>query len=105
MISDVAVKDARVKGKEVFALRDFAKGEFTFCRRHRKVVANHDIALLTAEDQRHLCDLDWDTSVSVPAPGCDLNHSCDSNAMRKGANVYAWKQTSAAARRSPSTTS
>jgi SET domain-containing protein len=91
MITDIIVKDAGNKGKGVFALRDFARGEFIFRRRHRKVTANRDIHLLSEEDQRHLCELDWETSAVLLAPGCYLNHSCDPNAIRKGVNVYAWK--------------
>jgi len=91
MITDVIVKDAPNKGRGVFALRNFTKGEFIFRRRHGKVVAKRDIARLSAEDQRHLCELDWETSALLLSPGCYLNHACDPNAMRKGVNVYAWK--------------
>jgi len=91
MISDVVVKDAGNKGKGVFALRDFAKGEFVFRRRHGRVIANRDIPFLSGEDQRHLCELDWDTCAILLPPGCYLNHSCDPNAMRKGVNIFAWK--------------
>lgn len=91
MISDVIVKAAGNKGQGVFAQRDFAKGAFIFRRRHGKVVSNSEIPLLAEEDQRHLCELDWETSAVLLAPGCYLNHSCDANAIRKGVNVYAWK--------------
>jgi len=91
MITDIVVKDAGSKGMGVFALRDFAKGEFIFRRRHCRVIANRDIPMLSEEDQRHLCELDWETSAVLLAPGCYLNHSCDPNAMRKGVNVSAWK--------------
>ena len=91
MKKDVVIKSASNKGKGVFALRDFANGEFIFRRRYSKVVANLDIALLSDEDQRHLCELDWDTSAVLLPPGCYLNHSCDPNVVRKGVNVYAWK--------------
>jgi SET domain-containing protein len=91
VISDIIVKDAGDKGKGVFALRDFAPGEFVFRRRHGRVVRNVDIGSLSEEDQRHLCELDWETSGVLLAPGCYLNHSCDPNTMRKGTNVYAWK--------------
>jgi SET domain-containing protein len=91
MIKDVVVKDAGEKGKGVYALRNFTKGEFIFRRRHGGVVRSRDIARLSGEDQRHLCELDWDTSAILLAPGCYLNHSCDPNAIRKGTNVYAWK--------------
>lgn len=91
MITDVIVKDAGDKGKGVFALRDFSKGEFIFRRRHGRVIANRDISALAPEDQRHLCELDWEASAVLLPPGCYLNHSCDPNAMRHGVNVYAWK--------------
>jgi SET domain-containing protein len=55
MMSDVIVKEAGSKGLGVFALRDFAKGEFIFRRRYGKVVANREIERLSEEDQRHLC--------------------------------------------------
>jgi SET domain-containing protein len=90
MVRDIIVKDAGRKGKGVFALRDFTRGQFIFRRRHGQIVRNQDIALLPEEDQRHLCELDWETSAVLLAPGCYLNHSCDPNAMRKGTYVYAW---------------
>jgi SET domain-containing protein len=88
---DVVVGEAGVKGLGVFARRDFARGEFIFRRRHGRVVANRDIPSLSEEDQRHLCELDFETSAVLLAPGCYLNHSCDPNAMRSGVNVYAWR--------------
>jgi SET domain-containing protein len=91
MITDIIVKEAGDKGKGVFALRDFKPGEFIFRRRHGRIVRNQDIALLSEEDQRHLCELDWETSAVLLPPGCYLNHSCEPNAMRKGTYVYAWK--------------
>ena len=91
MITDVIVKEAGAKGKGVFALRDFAPGEFIFRRRHGRVVANDEIGLLSAEDQRHLCELDWQRSAVLLAPGCYLNHACDPNAMRSGTRVFAWR--------------
>jgi len=92
MIRDVAVRDAGVKGKGVFALQDFRSGEFIFRRRHGRSVRNAEIGLLSEDEQRHLCELDWETSAVLLAPGCYLNHACDPNAMRKGTRVVAWKQ-------------
>ncbi len=91
MISDFVVREAPDKGLGVFALRDFAPGEFIFRRRHGRVVRGNEIAELTAEEQRHLCELDWETSAVLLPPGCYLNHSCDPNAMRSGVKVFAWK--------------
>ncbi len=94
LITDVIVKDAGSKGKGVFALRGFVRGEFIFRRRHGRVVRHEEVEILSEEDQRHLCELDWETSAVLLAPGCYLNHSCDPNAMRKGTYVYAWKDIS-----------
>jgi hypothetical protein len=91
MIADVIVKAAGVKGKGVFALRDFTRGEFIFRRRHSQVVHNDQIDSLSLEDQRHLCELDWEHSAVLLAPGCYLNHACDPNAMRSGTRVFAWR--------------
>jgi hypothetical protein len=91
VIGDITVKDAGDKGQGVFALRDFARGEFIFRRRHGQIVRNRDIASLSLEDQQHLCELDWETSAVLLPPGCYLNHSCEPNAMRKGTHVHAWE--------------
>jgi hypothetical protein len=91
VIADMVVSDAGAKGKGVFARRVFRAGEFIFRRRHGLVVANRDIGSLSEDDQRHLCELEWDTSAVLLPPGCHLNHSCDPSAMCKGVNVYAWK--------------
>jgi len=91
MITDVVVKPARRKGKGVFALRAFRKGEFIFRRRHGRVVSNAEIRSLSREDQSHLCELDFKTSAILLPPGCYLNHSCDPSAMRSGVKVFAWR--------------
>jgi SET domain-containing protein len=91
VIRDVEVRDAGSKGRGVFALRDFDQGEFIFRRRHGQVVQNSRIASLSADDQRHLCELDWTKSAVLLPPGCYLNHACDPNAMRGGVRVFAWR--------------
>lgn len=91
MITDIEVRDAGSKGKGVFALRDFRKGEFIFRRRHGRIVPNSQIRSLSAEERRHLCELDHEHSAVLLPPGCYLNHSCDPNAMRSGVKVFAWR--------------
>ncbi len=91
MISDIAVRDAGSKGEGVFALRNFREGEFIFRRRHGRVLPNREIPTLSREDQRHLCELGFETSAILLSPGCYLNHSCDPNAMRSGVKVFAWR--------------
>jgi SET domain-containing protein len=90
VISDVVVRPAGSKGQGVYALRAFDVGEFIF-RRHERVVRNEEVGTLSADDQRHLCELDWETSAVLLPPGCFLNHACEPNAMRSGVNVNAWQ--------------
>ena len=92
MIVDVAVRDAGAKGLGVFALRPFRTGEFIFRRRHGRIVASAQLDSLSAEDRRHLCELDYERSAVLLPPGCFLNHSCEPNAMRRGVNVFAWRR-------------
>ena len=91
MIGDIEVHDAGRKGKGVFALRDFPRGEFIFRRRHARVVRNSAIRSLTREERRHLCELDRDRSAVLIGAGAFLNHSCEPNAMRSGTTVFAWR--------------
>jgi hypothetical protein len=44
MIKDFVVKDVGNKGKGVFALRDFAKGDFRFHLQYSKVVRYSELA-------------------------------------------------------------
>jgi SET domain-containing protein len=90
MITDVEVRDAGPRGLGVFALRDFASGEFIFRRRHSRVVTLDEIDGLTEYERIHLCELDWTTFAVLLPPGAYLNHSCDPNAMRSGVKVFAW---------------
>jgi SET domain-containing protein len=91
VIEDVVVGSAGTKGLGVFARRNFSEGEFIFRRRHGRVVTTSEFALLSEEERRHLCELDFDRSAVLFPPGCYLNHSCQPNAMRSGVRVFAWR--------------
>ena len=92
MKKDIEVRAAGNKGKGVFALRGFRRGEFIFRRQHGRVVRNENIAKLGDEERRHLCELDYERSAVLLPPGCYLNHSCEPNAMRSGVKVFAWRR-------------
>ncbi len=79
------------QGPGVFALREFAAGDFILRRRHGRIVSTAGIPSLPEEERRHLCKADWETSAALLPPGCYLNHSCDPNAMRSGVKVLAWR--------------
>lgn len=75
----------------VFARRAFIAGEFIFRRRMGLPIANTALAAMSEEDQRHICELDFETSAVLFPPGCYLNHACEPNAMRSGVKVFAWR--------------
>jgi SET domain-containing protein len=91
VLKDIEVRPAGLKGQGVFARRPFRRGEFIFRRRHGRVVRAGQIASLSADERRHLCELDFDRSAVLLPPGAYLNHSCDPNAMRSGVRVFAWR--------------
>jgi SET domain-containing protein len=95
MIRDIAVRVARAKGKGVFPLRSFQKGEFIFRRRYERVIAAQDLDVLPEDERCHLCELGFDRFAVLAAPGCYLNHACDPNAMRHGVSVFAWRDIAA----------
>ena len=68
MITDVTVKETENKGLGVFALRDFPQGAFLFRRRYGRVVTPQEIERLSEEEQRHLCELDWETRAVLLPP-------------------------------------
>lgn len=91
VLADVEVRRAPEKGLGVFARRSFRPGEFIFRRRHGQVLRYEDVPSLSEEDQRHLCELDFERCAVLLPPGCYLNHSCEPNAMRSGVKVFAWR--------------
>jgi hypothetical protein len=91
VINDVVARGAGAKGTGVFALRGFREGEFIFRRRYGRIVVAAAIPLLSEEERRHLCELDFERVAILLPPGCYLNHSCEPNAMRRGVTVFAWQ--------------
>jgi chloramphenicol 3-O phosphotransferase len=91
VISDVEVRDAGPKGRGVYALRSFERGEFIFRRRHTRVVTATELPALSEWERIHLCQLDLDRYAVLAPPGCYLNHSCDPSAIRHGVTVFAWR--------------
>jgi hypothetical protein len=77
LIQDVEVRDAGSRGKGVFALKDFAPGEFIFRRRHGRIVKLEELESLSDEDRMHLCELNWTLFAVLLPPGAYLNHSCE----------------------------
>lgn len=82
MIKDAIVKDAGKKGKGVFALKNFKKGEFIFRCKKGRIIHRKDFPKLSRDDLDHLDEVDYDTFEILRAPAKFLNHSCDPNSIK-----------------------
>jgi len=91
MIKDVIVEDAGKKGKGVFALRNFKKGEFIFHYKKGRIVHRKDFAKLSHDNLDHLNEVDYDTFEIMRTPEKFINHSCEPNSIVKGRYLFALK--------------
>ena len=50
---DIVVKDSKIKGKGVFAARDFKKGETVIVWHPKRTISKEEMSSLTEDDQNH----------------------------------------------------
>lgn len=91
MMKDVSVKDARKKGKGVFALRNFKRGEFIFQSRRGKIITKKDSSKISRGDSKHLNEINKNKWEVMRSPGRYVNHSCDPNTIAHNTKLYALK--------------
>jgi hypothetical protein len=91
MASAVELRDAGSKGRGVFALRSFARGDIIFEFTPGRLVSEGEIATLTPWEREHLGELTISTCQILPAPRCYLNHACSPNAISSSDIVRAWR--------------
>jgi pyrophosphatase PpaX len=91
MIKDVAVKQTERKGRGVFALRNFRRGELIFRGKKGRIVHKKDLPKLSPDDGMHLNEMGYDTYEIMRSPERFINHSCDPNSISKGRSVIAIK--------------
>lgn len=81
MIKNVEIQETESKGKGLFALKDFKKGETIFRNQRGRIVKKKDLPNLSEDDSEHLNELDWEVWEIMNPPGRFINHSCDPNAV------------------------
>lgn len=91
MGSSVEVRDVGHKGKGVFAVQDFHKGDVILRWHQGRVVRHDEIPMLTTWEQDHLSELTADTNQILPEPRCYVNHTCAPNAISTSEVLYAWR--------------
>ena len=75
------MRDAGRKGKGVFALRPFARGETILAAFDGPVVDRAGLERLTPWEREHLSEFGVGLWRVLPEPRCYLNHACDPNAI------------------------
>lgn len=77
---DIEVKESKIEGKGVFAVRDFKKGEvvidWSTCS---DVLTKEQMENMPAHKKRYVSYLSKGKYVFFKSPGKYVNHSCDSN--------------------------
>lgn len=87
MKKDIKIKETKRKGKGVFALRNFRKGEVVFINLRGKLVNEKDLERILKSEGDHLNEIDVKTWEIMNPPGRFVNHSCDPNAISKESAV------------------
>lgn len=83
MKKDVEIRQASKKGKGVFALRNFRKGETVFINIRGKLIKEKDLENILQSEGDHLNEIDKETWEIMNPPGRFVNHSCNPNAISK----------------------
>jgi len=77
----VEIKEAGKKGKGVFALRNFRKGEIVFTNLRGRLAREKDLEKIRKSEGDHLNEIDKETWEIMNPPGRLVNHSCNPNAI------------------------
>jgi len=90
-MDNVEVKDSGIKGKGLFATRDFAVGNKIYEYGPGRRIKRSEVTSLTEDEQDHLDVFNPDTYELMLPPASCVNHSCDPNMIEKGRVAYALK--------------
>lgn len=83
MSKDIEIKATKKKGKGVFALKNFRKGEMIFINLRGKLVNRKDLAKILKSEGDHLNEIGKTTWEIMNPPGRFVNHSCRPSAASK----------------------
>jgi SET domain-containing protein len=79
----IEIKEVGKKGRGVFALRNFSRGEVIFINERGTFVQEKDLENISKIEGDHLNEIDKETWEIMSPPGRLVNHSCDPNAISK----------------------
>ncbi len=79
----VLVKESRIEGTGVYAVRDFKKGEIVITWKADRIMKKEAIKNLSKDNQNHLCYIGKGQYIVQQSPERYVNHSCDPNTYVK----------------------
>ena len=82
-MADIVVKESDIKGKGVFAARDFKKGEVIMVWDTSDQCTAEELKTLSQEDQNHTSYGGKGKYILMQEPEKYVNHSCDPNTYVK----------------------
>ncbi|MGC9605576.1 MAG: SET domain-containing protein [Minisyncoccia bacterium] len=88
-LKGVTIKDAGVKGRGIFALRDFKKGELVLgWNKENRFLSEEEISDLPEGEKKYvaLCNGKY---LLISEPERYMNHSCDPNTINENGLDYA----------------
>ena len=85
------MKDAGVKGKGVFASKEFLHGDVILKIDTSALISAEDIQYLSADEQNHTMYVGDGNYIIMGSPERFINHSCEANAYTKSGKVIAMR--------------
>ena len=80
-IEGVEVRQSRIQGQGLYALRAFAPGEVVLRWDLSKTIAREDLTLLSSDERRYTHPFDNERVLIVQPPERFVNHSCNNNTV------------------------
>lgn len=87
MRENVEIKKTNRKGKGIFALKNFHKGEVVFINLRGELVDAKNLEKILKSEGDHLNEIDAKTWEIMNPPGRFINHSCDPNSIPKESSI------------------
>lgn len=80
---DVVLRNSKIRGKGVFATRDFKKGETVIILHPKSIISKEDMSSLSEDEQNHTTYAGSGKYYVMGSPERFVNHSCDANTYFK----------------------
>lgn len=79
----VEIRDSKIQGKGLFALKDFATADEVYTLKKGKIVTSDKIKNLSDLEKKHLDKTGDNEFEIIVEPGCYINHFCNPNVEEK----------------------